>query len=87
MFDNPGPHHGGPDATSKVRARRLSTATLAIAAGFAGFSLLLLLLSYLSGGRILTPGLRGAALGELSAGLVIALMGLWLRWRSRRSAL
>jgi hypothetical protein len=84
MFDHP---RGGADATSEFWARRLSTATLAIAADFAGFSLLLLLLSYLSGGRILTPGLRGAALGELSAALVIALVGLWWRWRSRRSAL
>jgi hypothetical protein len=85
MFDNP--RRGGADATSEVRARRLANVTLGIAAGFAGFSLLLLLLNYLSGGRIVTPVLRGAALGELSAALVIALVGLWLRWRSWRSAL
>jgi hypothetical protein len=40
MFDHP---RGGADATSEFWARRLSTATLAIAADYAGFSLLLLL--------------------------------------------
>ncbi len=84
MFDNS--RRGGTDTSSEVRARRLANATLGIAAGFAGFSLLLLLFSYLSGSRILTPGLRGAALGELSAAIVIALVGLWLRCRSRPSA-
>jgi hypothetical protein len=58
---------------------------LLLAAVFGGFGFLVLAFSLL-GGTQMPKGIHGLALGDLTVAVIAALIGLWWRWRRRRSA-
>jgi hypothetical protein len=82
MFAHPRGPQARPDQSVWVA---YADNLLRVAAVLAGLGLLLLALSLLS--QQIAIGARAVAVGDLGVAAIAALLGLWWRWRRRRSPL